>query len=488
MLSRSCLRFYLNDELIEIEHVSPQLTVLDWLRLERQLRGTKEGCAEGDCGACTVLVGRLDPKGELVYESINSCIRFLVALDGTHLVTIESLARDGALGPVQRAMVDCQGSQCGFCTPGIVMSLYGDWLDNPRPTVQQVEATLQGNLCRCTGYAAIVRAAQTASDYGNPNADPLNVGRAEMTDRLRALHDGRRVTFQVERAMAILPANADDLAAVLLEEPEATIVAGATDVGLWITKQLRQPRIMVFLTHVDDLDGILVQDGQLRIGARTSFSEAESVIAEHFPQLRELWRRIGGRQVRNAGTVGGNIANGSPIGDTPPPLIALGAAVTLRRGSARRTLLLEDFFIDYGLQDRQSGEFVESIAVPLPRANDRVAVYKVSKRFDDDISSILGAFRVRLEAGRVIEVVIAYGGMAKTPKRARAVESALLGKPWTRELVESAMAVYALDFTPLTDWRASAEYRQLVARNLLLRFWNETQGLAPMQVRELADG
>jgi len=488
MLFRSRLRFYLNDELVELEDMPPHRTVLDWLRHDRMLRGTKEGCAEGDCGACTVLVGRLDRSGELVYESINACIRFLATLDGTHLVTIEDLARDGALNPVQRAMVDCHGSQCGFCTPGIVMSLYVDWLGNPQPTTQRVERTLQGNLCRCTGYEAIVRAAQAASDYGHPAEDRLNRRRAEMTDRLRALRDGRRVVVEADGYRAILPANADDLAAVLLDEPSATIVSGATDVGLWITKQLRRPKTMVFLSRVDDLDGAVVEDGQLIIGARTSYSSAEDAIAEHIPQFSELWSRIGGLQVRNAGTIGGNIANGSPIGDTPPPLIVLGASVTLRRGSNRRTLRLEDFFIDYGKQDRQPGEFVESIAVPLPRAEDRVAAYKVSKRFDEDISSVLGAFRLRIDGGRITEAVIAYGGMAATPKRARAVEAALVGRSWTRESIEAAMAAYGEDFSPLTDWRASAEYRLLVARNLLLRFWGETEEHAGTRVRELRHG
>jgi xanthine dehydrogenase small subunit len=488
MLFRRSIRFYLNDEFVELDQVPPHRTVLDWLRLDRFLRGTKEGCAEGDCGACTVLIGRLDGSGELVYEAVNSCIRFLATLDGMHLVTIEDLARGGALNPVQRAIVDCQGSQCGFCTPGIVMSLYGDWLDNPQPSTPQVEETLQGNLCRCTGYEAIVRAAQAASDYGDPLDDRLNAGRAEMADRLRALRDGRRVMLESEGSKAILPANADDLAEALLEEPAATIVSGATDVGLLITKQLRQPQVMVFLTLVDDLDGVSAEDGRLIVGARTSYSSARDAIAKHIPQLRELWSRIGGRQVRNMGTIAGNIANGSPIGDTPPPLIVLGAELTLRRGKDRRTLAIEDFFIDYGRQDRRPGEFVESIAIPLPLPGDRVAVYKVSKRFDEDISSVLGAFRVRLDGTRVAEAVIAYGGMAATPRRASAVEAALTGRPWTRETVEAAMQACAQDFTPLTDWRASAEYRLLVAGNLLLRFWSETQGSGDTRVRDLIHG
>jgi xanthine dehydrogenase small subunit len=244
----------------------------------------------------------------------------------------------------------------------------------------------------------------------------------------------------------------------------------------------------VFLSRVADLDGVALEGDRLIVGARTSYSAAEAAIAAHIPQLRELWGRIGGRQVRNAGTIGGNIANGSPIGDTPPPLIVLAATITLRKGAERRTLALEDFFIAYGKQDRRPGEFVESIAIPLPRADERVAAYKVSKRFDEDITSVLGAFRIRVVDGHVAEVSIAYGGMAATPRRARNVEAALLGQPWTRETVEAAMAAYAADFTPLSDWRASAEYRMLVARNLLLRFWGETQGETLTRVQELVGG
>jgi len=483
---RTQIRFYLNDELVVREAVSPRRTLLDFLRLDRLLRGTKEGCAEGDCGACTVLVGRLDAGGALVYEAVNACIRFLASLDGTHVVTIENLARPG-LHPVQQALVDQHGSQCGFCTPGFVMSLYGQWLANSSPTIAQVEEALQGNLCRCTGYAPILRAAQAIGSYGDAAADPLNAGRAAMREKLLALQDGARVVVEAGDGRGILPANADDLAEVLLAEPAPTIVSGATDVGLWVTKLMRELPTMVFLSRVRDLEGIAIRDGKLHLGARVTYADAQSTIVRHFPQLAELWGRIGGQQVRNAGTIGGNIANGSPIGDTPPPLIVLGAELKLRRGAVRRTMPLEHFFIDYGRQDRQPGEFVEEIAIPLPAAEERFAAYKVSKRFDEDISAVLGAFRVRIEDGVVVDVAIAYGGMAATPKRAIHVERALVGKAWTRATVEAAMAAYAADFTPLTDWRASAEYRATVAKNLLLRFWAETSGTGATRVRELAD-
>ncbi|KKB12244.1 FAD-binding molybdopterin dehydrogenase [Devosia geojensis] len=487
MALRDHTRFFLNDAYVELADVPARRTVLEWIRQDLALCGTKEGCAEGDCGACTVLVGRIDPAGDLVYRSVNACITFVASLDGAHLVTVEGISSDAELHPVQQSMVDNHASQCGFCTPGIVMSLYADWLDNPMPSVADVERNLQGNLCRCTGYQPILRAAQSIADYGDAADERLNTGRAAMRDKLLALRDRDRVVTGTGASLAILPRGADDLAEVLLEMPEATIVSGATDIGVWVTKFLREPSVMVFLSHVDDLDGIIVEGDSLVIGARTSYSSAEAAITRHLPQLSELWSRIGGRQVRNAGTIGGNIANGSPIGDTPPPLIALGATLTLRRGGERRQVPLEDFFIDYGRQDRLPGEFIESVTVPLPQAGEHFAAYKVSKRLDEDISSVLGAFRLRLEDGLVSDIAIAYGGMAGTPKRARQMEAVLIAKPWTRATVDSAAQALPFDFSPLSDWRASSEYRMIAAQNLLVRFWAEMQGM-PARIGELAYG
>ncbi|MCD7060362.1 xanthine dehydrogenase small subunit [Pelagibacterium xiamenense] len=483
MTVRDAIRFYLNDRLVELSDVAPDRTLLDFLRLDRVLRGTKEGCAEGDCGACTVLVGRLGADGTLAYEGVNACIRFVGSLDGTHVVTVEHLrGADGGLHPVQQAMVDYHGSQCGFCTPGIVMSLYGLWLETPTPSVAEIERALQGNLCRCTGYAPIVRAAQAVSNYGAVVEDALNRERAEITARLEALRDGQRVVVSSARGDLIVPASVDDLASVLEERPEATIVAGATDVGLWVTKFMREIAPVVFIGQLTALQNIDVGSDAITFGAGVSYSQAFKVIAEHVPQLQELWERIGGAQVRNMGTLGGNIANGSPIGDTPPPLIALGATIVLRKGDARREIKLEDFFIAYGKQDRAPGEFVESIRVPRPGADEMFAAYKVTKRRDEDITATLGAFRVRVVEGIVAEVVIAYGGMAGTPMRAKAVEAALVGRPWTMGSIEAVLPVFGEDFTPLTDWRASAEYRMLAGRNLLRRFFLETSGEPGMRI------
>jgi xanthine dehydrogenase small subunit len=484
MTVRSEIRFILNDEDVRLREVAPDETLLDYLRLRRSLRGTKEGCAEGDCGACTVLVGRLTPDG-LTYESVNSCIRFLGSLDATHVVTVEHLtASSGRLHPVQQALVDFHGSQCGFCTPGFVMSLYALWLEDPDPSEQRIEKALQGNLCRCTGYEPIARAAHAISSYGKAGEDPLAVERAAIASRLAAMRDGARIEIGTDAGRFYVPASVDDLAAVLDAEPKARIVAGATDVGLWVTKFMRAIAPVVFVGHLDELRRTSEKDGVLTIGAGVSYTEAFRVLAGRVPPLATLIDRIGGEQVRNMGTIGGNIANGSPIGDTPPPLIALGATLTLRKGKARRTIPLEEFFIDYGKQDRQAGEFVEAVHVPLPKPESRFAVYKVTKRRDEDITATLGAFSLILDGSGTVETIrVAYGGMAATPKRARAVEAALAGKPWTRATVDRAMEEYGKDFQPLTDMRASADYRMLASKNLLVRFFLETSGHAgPVQV------
>jgi xanthine dehydrogenase small subunit len=483
---RSTLRFILNDEDVVLDTVSATQTLLDFLRLDKRLKGSKEGCAEGDCGACTVLVGRLNGD-ELVYESINACICITGSLDGTHVVTIEHLSRpDGPLHPVQQAMVAEHGSQCGFCTPGIVMSLYGLWMRDAHPGQLTTEQTLQGNLCRCTGYAPIIRAAKTVSNYGAVAHDPLVAHREAMKARIRALHDGARVEIGEGKGRLIVPASVDDLAEIYAANPTATLVSGATDVGLWVTKFMRDIGPMIYIGGLKGLQGITEGADALTLGAGVTYTRARQAMVRRYPQLGEFWDRIGGEQVRNAGTVGGNIANGSPIGDSPPPLIALGASVTLRKGSTRRVVRLEDYFIAYGKQDRQPGEFVESVSIPALPLGEQFACYKISKRKDEDISSLCGAFRVNLDGGRVVAATIAFGGMAATPKRAKAVEAALVGQVWSLATIEAAIPVFASDYQPLTDMRASAEYRLLAAQNLLRRFFLETTGAGQRLKREVA--
>ncbi|SFB46241.1 xanthine dehydrogenase small subunit [Rhizobium sp. NFR07] len=489
----SAIRFILNGEDVTLDDFAPTDTLLDYLRLRRRLTGTKEGCAEGDCGACTVLVGRLTEQG-LRYESVNACIRLIGSMHGTHVVTVEHLAgKDGALHPVQQAMVDCHGSQCGFCTPGFVMSLYGLWLSNENPSRAEIESALQGNLCRCTGYEPIVKAAEKVAE-SRPSSlfDPLERDRMEITGKLLSMKTFTD-TIMVEKAdeagvtRSIVPASIQAFAEILSQEPTATIVAGATDVGLWVTKQLRRLDPVIFINHLTELQSMVIEDAGVTIGAGVSYAEAHGALEAVIPAFGGLIDRIGGQQVRNMGTIGGNIANGSPIGDMPPPLIALGAELTLRSHSGRRTMPLEDYFIAYGKQDRIPGEFVEKVFVPRPADDSHFAVYKISKRRDEDISALCGAFHLALDDDGLVETIrIAFGGMAATPKRAASVEEALTGRPWTWSVISAVRDAFDDDYQPLTDWRATSEYRRLTAKNLLTRFFLETAG-APTELRRFEE-
>ncbi|WEF23447.1 xanthine dehydrogenase small subunit [Paracoccus sp. S3-43] len=463
------LRFLLNGRPVELTQVGASDTLLDFLRIDRRLTGTKEGCAEGDCGACTVLVGRLTDDG-LVYEPVNACIRFLASLHGCHVVTVEHLrGPEGGLHPIQAAMVEHHGSQCGFCTPGIVMALYGLWMSNPDAGVAEIETALQGNICRCTGYEPIIKAALAAGRAGGQAGDALAVERELVAATLRDMR-GERVELAKGGERAIIPADADDLAAVLEAEPKATIIAGATDVGLWVTKFMRDISPAVFIGHL--MKGKRVEDGEIRLGAGVTYSEAAPLIRQHIPAAYDYWLRIGGWQVRNMGTIGANIANGSPIGDTPPLLIAMAARIVLRKGAARREVALQDYFIEYGRQDRASGEFVEEVIIPT-RPNARIAAYKISKRRDSDITAVAAGFCLTVENGAISEARVAFGGMAGIPKRATGAETALTGQPFAAETFEAAARAVADDFQPLSDWRASADYRRTVAANLFRRFWLE---------------
>jgi xanthine dehydrogenase small subunit len=484
---RDHIKFLLGEEAMALRDIDPTMTVLDWLRLERGRTGTKEGCAEGDCGACTVVVARPE-GGRLVYRAVNGCIVFLPMLDGCQLLTVEDLkAPDGALHPVQQAMVECHGSQCGFCTPGFVMSLFAFYRNGEEPTDQRIDDSLAGNLCRCTGYAPIAAAAARMYELGAAANDRFAVREAETHRRLEALSDNETICVGSQGRELHAPADIDSLADFLVKNPESCIVAGATDVGLWVTKQLRDIAPAVHIGRVGELRRITESDDAIIIGAGATYDEALPVIAAHYADFAELIRRIGGRQVRNMGTIGGNIANGSPIGDSPPALIAADAILGLRLGDERRTMKLEDFFVDYGKQDRRQGEFVEYVELPKPQPGTEFRCYKISKRFDQDISAACGAFRLRLDGGTVAEIRIAFGGMAAVPKRAAATEAALAGKAWTEETIEAALPAMEQDYTPIDDWRASAWYRMAVAKNLLRKFHAETSGPA-LPIRLAGEG
>jgi len=460
------IRFLLGSEPQVLADIDPCMTLLDYLRLEAGLVGTKEGCNEGDCGACTVV--RVRPvDGALRYEAINSCIQFIGALHGCQILTVEHLTSefpggpDRALHPVQQALVDCHGSQCGFCTPGVVMSIYAA---HRQGGDVNIDDCLAGNLCRCTGYAPIVRAAEQAL------REPPDVPDAATLQTLQSYGHDETVFLGGFHA----PATLDDLAALIEAHPDAVILAGATDVGLWVTKQMRRLETVIYLGRVAELARIHEGPDGIEIGAGASYSDAMAAIAAPYPDFGEVIRRLGSVQIRNVGTIGGNLANGSPIGDASPCLIAAGASLHLRCGPARRSLAVEEFFIDYGKQDRRPGEFVEGITLPYPKDGAWFRAYKISKRFDQDISAVLGAFNLSHENGVITEARIAFGGMAATPRRARLVEAALIGEPWNETTVARAMAAMAEDFAPIDDLRASAAYRSRVAQNLLMRLYIET--------------
>ena len=482
-MARDVVRFLRRGRLVERRDFAPAETLLDHLRLRERALGTKEGCAEGDCGACTVAVGRLR-GGRLAYEPVNACIQLLGAVDGTEVVTVDDLAEPGGLlHPVQRALVDTHASQCGFCTPGFVMSLFTLYHAGVRADRATVNDWLAGNLCRCTGYRPIADAALACCS--GKAGDAYAKRAAETARRLAALADGEDDLFTgSEDAFFAAPATEDGLAALAARFPDATIVAGATDVGLWITKQLRElPRILL-TGRVASLHEVREEDDRVEIGAAATYAEAEPALRALDPDIGEMLRRLGSRQVRAAGTVGGNIANGSPIGDSPPVLIALGATIELRLRDTRRTLPLEDFFLGYGRQDRAPGEILTRIVVPRPGPAEHFRCYKISKRYDQDISALLGAFRLRIEGGRVVDARIAYGGMAATPKRARHAERAAAGLPLDEPTAWPAAAeALAEDFSPIDDHRASAAYRMRVARSLLVKALAEVAGRPSAETR-----
>jgi xanthine dehydrogenase small subunit len=454
------IAFHLNGMPVRVGTEPPTRTLLDWLRESRGMTGTKEGCNEGDCGACTVMVS--DGTGA---RALNACILFLPQLHGKAVRTVEGIAGPGgALHPVQQAMIDHHGSQCGFCTPGFVVAMAVGHLNGRTDH----DAVLAGNLCRCTGYAPIVRAARAAAAAPVPGwltADPVaGVSAVDPpADRPAAAFAG-----------AVLPATADDLAAWYLAHPEATLIAGATDVGLWVTKDLRDLGPVAFLGGIAEMRRIERTGDLVRIGAGVTIGDLRAAMEPMHPSFAALLRRYGSEQVRHAATIGGNIANGSPVGDGPPALIALGAVLHLRQGDARREMPLEAFFVGYRRQDRRPGEFVE--AVTIPASAPALRCYKLSKRFDQDISALCGCFNVARADGVVAAARIAFGGMAGIPKRAAAVEAALTGRPLTPATAAAAKAAFAEDFAPISDMRASAAYRIEAAANLLLRYVHDLAG------------
>ena len=493
MKDKNAIRFILDGELVEVRDIDPTRTLLQYLREDLLRVGSKEGCAEGDCGACTVVIGEA-LNNRLQFRAVNACIQFLPTLDGKILFTVESLkSADNSLHPVQQSMVDYHGSQCGFCTPGFIMSMFALYKTESSINRSVIDDALSGNLCRCTGYRSIIEAALKMNDYPvSANADPVvyasasnnaevSVQEQDLIERLNALERKRGLELKWGGSIYFAPASTEELADIYRQNPDACILSGGTDVGIWVTKQLRELPVVIYLGNVAELNQISETESGIEIGAAVSLSDAFNSLSREYPEFYEMFRRFASVPVRNAGTLVGNIANGSPIGDSMPALISVGAWVKLRNGSKTRELAMQDLYLDYMKNAMESGEFIESVIVPRRDESLQLRCYKLCKRFDQDISAICAAFAIRLKGDAIEAIIISFGGMAAIPKRAVNTEKLLIGKTWDEDTLAVAMETLKQDFSPLSDMRASAAYRQQAASNLLHRFYLETRPQEALQ-------
>jgi len=498
-MSESNIQFLLNNELTVIENCDPNMTVLNYLRQELSRKGTKEGCASGDCGACTAVLAEIitpamnhsgqSTTEQLNYNSINTCITFLSALHGKQLLTVEDLQQGNKLHVVQQAMVDCHGSQCGFCTPGFVMSLFSLKKNRSKATftdaaarstslgsdlARDIEHGLAGNLCRCTGYRAITDAAKQACH--NDEVDQFDQDKLTTIKQLKLIAQQKETVVLHKNGKSLyLPTSLDKLAQLVEQYPQAKLLAGGTDLALSVTQGMAQIQTIISMGNVSELTQISETEDTLSIGSMVTYQASHELLTKHYPEFGQMLYRLGSTQVRNAGTLGGNVGNASPIGDTPPVLIALGAKLILRKGRRTREILVEDYFVDYKVTKLETGEFIQSIEIPKTSSKKHLKVYKISKRLDDDISTVLACFYLEFSNQKVANIKIAFGGMAAIPKRAFSCEQALLGKAASDQNIGLAMKALSLDFSPLSDVRASSEYRLQVAKNLVKKCFYELE-------------
>ena len=479
------VKFLLNQSVTVIDQIDPNTTVLDYLREQLYRTGTKEGCASGDCGACTVVIAQVEDNA-LVYRSANACITVVGSLHGKQLLTVEDLKQNHQLHPVQQSRVDCHGSQCGFCTPGFIMSMFALRKNNSAIDTHKVNESLGGNLCRCTGYRPIVEAAGEL--FKQPQEDQFTLSEDTVIAKLNQINNEQpQGSISYAGKQFYSPSSSDEIAELLLEYPHAKLLAGGTDLCLEFTQFLHDAEVLIYIGRAKDLTQLTLSEQSIEFGAAVTYSQAAGCLVEHYPDLKELIERLGSLQVRNQGTIAGNIGNASPIGDMPPVLIALGAELVLRKGNATRVVSVEDYFVKYKVTVLQTSEFIEKIIIPRPQPNAQFKAYKISKRLEDDISATCGAFQIQIEDGHVTEIAIAFGGMAEIPKRARHCEQALINQAWSEQTLELAIDEMAKDFKPISDFRASAEYRLSVSQNMLRRLFLETQeGTQALRITQYA--
>ena len=479
------VKFLLNQSEITVDSADPNTTILEFLREHLHRTGTKEGCASGDCGACTVVVAEADGE-KLAYRSANACITAIGSLHGKQLITVEDLQHQNP-HPVQQAMVDCHGSQCGFCTPGFIMSMFALRKNSPTADPHNIIESLGGNLCRCTGYRPIVDAAEKI--FESPCEDHFSRGEQKVLEVLNAINkEQTEVVLSKAGKHFFSPTSTADLAELLLEYPQAKLLAGGTDLCLEFTQFLRDAEILIYTGRVGDMSQVKLTDRSLELGAAVTYSQAKDSLVELYPDLHELIERLGSLQIRNQGTIAGNIGNASPIGDMPPVLIALNAQLLLRRGDQTRLVAVEDYFVKYKVTVLQTSEFIERIYIPRAPAQQLFRAYKISKRLEDDISTTCGAFSLKVDQGTVSDIRIAFGGMAEIPKRAKHCERALRNQLWCPQTIELAASELTKDFAPISDFRASAEYRLTVSQNMLHRLFLELEKstIQPVRITQYA--
>lgn len=474
---KSNISFILDNRVVYIDFeqerkLTPTTTVLNYLRQLPNHKGVKEGCAEGDCGACTVVIGELE-NNRIRYRAVDSCLIFLPMLDGKLLVTVENLkSPEGKLHPVQEAMIEQFGSQCGFCTPGIIMSMFDLYKNYVCPSRSEIEDVLSGNLCRCTGYRPIVDAALKACSNGG--YDHFTEEEGKLVELLKSINK-ESVIIKTQLQTYFKPSSLSEALEFRNKHPNSIILCGATDVALKVTKAHELLQEIIDLSAIEELKFIEENIHEIKIGAGVVINDVRKKIVKDFPALYEMLNVFASNQIRNFATLGGNLGTASPIGDSLPVLMAYEASVELQSIEGRRVVPLNEYFVGYRKTLRKDNELITKIIIPKQNNGAVIKSYKVSKRKDLDISTLSAGFKLESRNNIVQNIILAYGGMAERPKRATETEKFLRGKSWTREVVEKAMDILQQDFTPISDVRGSAEFRRIAARNLILKFWNDTK-------------